>query len=94
MFFFKLFFLFLSDSALVQVEAGNRALKTVFSSKLAAKGKSLAGLLQPHTTGKLVFFFLLLCFLTAHVILLESLCISCGIVYKMKHHGPLLLTCI
>ncbi|KAM6915471.1 midasin [Xenentodon cancila] len=36
------------DSALVQVEAGNRALKAVFSSKLVTKGKSLAGLLQPH----------------------------------------------
>uniref|UniRef100_A0A3P8RPW4 Midasin n=1 Tax=Amphiprion percula TaxID=161767 RepID=A0A3P8RPW4_AMPPE len=35
-------------SALVQVEAGNRALKAVFGSKLAAKGKSLAELLQPH----------------------------------------------
>ncbi|XP_071334594.1 midasin isoform X2 [Trachinotus anak] len=38
------------DSALVQVEAGNRALKAVFGSKLAAKGKSLAELLQPHST--------------------------------------------
>ncbi|XP_039980712.1 midasin isoform X5 [Xiphias gladius] len=37
------------DSALVQVEAGNRALKAVFGSKLAAKGKSLAELLQPHS---------------------------------------------
>ncbi|XP_047429048.1 midasin isoform X2 [Mugil cephalus] len=36
------------DPALVQVEAGNRALKAVFSGKLAAKGKSLAELLQPH----------------------------------------------
>ncbi|XP_036943295.1 midasin isoform X1 [Acanthopagrus latus] len=36
------------DPALVQVEAGNRALKAVFGSKLAAKGKSLAELLQPH----------------------------------------------
>lgn len=41
-----------TDSALVQVEAGNRALKSVFGSKLAAKGKSLAELLQPHSTGK------------------------------------------
>ncbi|XP_023122208.2 midasin [Amphiprion ocellaris] len=39
---------FVPDSALVQVEAGNRALKAVFGSKLAAKGKSLAELLQPH----------------------------------------------
>lgn len=45
----------LSDPALVQVEAGNRALKAVFGSKLAAKGKSLAELLQPHSTGKLFF---------------------------------------
>ncbi|XP_054474709.1 midasin [Anoplopoma fimbria] len=37
------------DPALVQVEAGNRALKAVFGSKLAAKGKSLAELLQPHS---------------------------------------------
>lgn len=37
------------DSALVQVEAGNRALKAIFGSKLAAKGKSLAELLQPHS---------------------------------------------
>ncbi|XP_060907246.1 midasin [Labrus mixtus] len=36
------------DPALVQVEAGNRALKAVFGGKLAAKGKSLAELLQPH----------------------------------------------
>ncbi|KAF0023084.1 hypothetical protein F2P81_023714 [Scophthalmus maximus] len=41
---------FSEDSALVQVEAGNRALKAVFGSKLAAKGKSLAELLQPHST--------------------------------------------
>ncbi|XP_030578137.1 midasin [Archocentrus centrarchus] len=37
------------DAALVQVEAGNRALKAVFASKLATKGKSLAELLQPHS---------------------------------------------
>ncbi|CAK6975580.1 Hypothetical predicted protein [Scomber scombrus] len=37
------------DPALVQVEAGNRALKAVFGSKLATKGKSLAELLQPHS---------------------------------------------
>uniref|UniRef100_M4AJ01 Midasin n=1 Tax=Xiphophorus maculatus TaxID=8083 RepID=M4AJ01_XIPMA len=35
--------------ALVHVEAGNRALKAVFSSTLAAKGKTLAELLQPHS---------------------------------------------
>lgn len=35
------------------MEAGNRALKAVFASKLAAKGKSLAELLQPHSTGKI-----------------------------------------
>lgn len=46
-------FLTLADPALVQVEAGNRALKAVFGSKLAAKGKSLAELLQPHNIGKL-----------------------------------------
>lgn len=34
------------------MEAGNRALKAVFASKLAAKGKSLAELLQPHSTGR------------------------------------------
>ncbi|KAM3861280.1 midasin [Diretmus argenteus] len=38
------------DPALVQVEAGNRALKAVFSSKLAVRGKSLTELLQPHST--------------------------------------------
>ncbi|XP_034060418.1 LOW QUALITY PROTEIN: midasin [Gymnodraco acuticeps] len=38
------------DPALVQVEAGNRALKAVFGGKLAAKGKSLTQLLQPHST--------------------------------------------
>ncbi|XP_077950103.1 midasin isoform X1 [Gasterosteus aculeatus] len=37
------------DPALVQLEAGNRALKAVFGSKLAAKGKSLTELLQPHS---------------------------------------------
>lgn len=52
-------FLTLLDSALVQVEAGNRALKAVFSSKLAAKGKSLAELLQPHSIGKQQSTFLL-----------------------------------
>ncbi|XP_035534963.1 midasin [Morone saxatilis] len=40
---------YVPDPALVQVEAGNRALKAVFGSKLAAKGKSLAELLQPHS---------------------------------------------
>ncbi|KAM4522940.1 midasin [Odontesthes bonariensis] len=34
---------------LVQLEAGNQALKAVFSSKLASRGKSLTGLLQPHS---------------------------------------------
>ncbi len=48
-------FLTFPDPALVQVEAGNRALKAVFGSKLAAKGKSLAELLQPHSIGN---FFL------------------------------------
>ncbi|XP_034006274.1 midasin isoform X1 [Trematomus bernacchii] len=38
------------DPVLVQVEAGNRALKAVFGGKLAAKGKSLTQLLQPHST--------------------------------------------
>ncbi|XP_011610045.2 midasin isoform X2 [Takifugu rubripes] len=37
------------DLVLVQMEAGNRALNAVFASKLAAKGKSLAELLQPHS---------------------------------------------
>lgn len=36
------------DSALLQVEAGNSALKAVFGSKLCAKVKSLTELLQPH----------------------------------------------
>lgn len=46
------------------MEAGNRALNAVFASKLAAKGKSLAELLQPHSIGKpcdgvvfVLFFF-------------------------------------
>ncbi|XP_070405869.1 midasin isoform X3 [Nothobranchius furzeri] len=34
------------DAALVQLEAGNSALKAIFSSKLAAKAKSLMGCLQ------------------------------------------------
>lgn len=53
-------FLILPDPALVQVEAGNRALKAVFGSKLAAKGKSLAELLQPHSIGKLCACLVLL----------------------------------
>lgn len=36
----------------MQMEAGNRALNAVFASKLAAKGKSLVELLQPHSIGK------------------------------------------
>lgn len=47
-----MWFLTLPDPALVQLEAGNRALKAVFGSKLAAKGKSLTELLQPHSKGK------------------------------------------
>lgn len=39
--------------ALVQLEAGNRALKAMFSSKLTVKGKCLTELLQPHSTGRL-----------------------------------------
>ncbi|XP_057208356.1 midasin isoform X2 [Triplophysa rosa] len=38
------------DSALMQMEAGCTALKSVFSSKLIGKGKCLAELLQPHST--------------------------------------------
>ncbi|KAJ8008932.1 hypothetical protein DPEC_G00083550 [Dallia pectoralis] len=38
------------EVALVQLEAGNRALKAVFGSKLIVKGKCLAELLQPHST--------------------------------------------
>ncbi|XP_061756335.1 midasin isoform X2 [Nerophis ophidion] len=38
-----------NDAALVQVEAGSTALKAVFASELAAKGKSLSGHLQPHS---------------------------------------------
>lgn len=49
----SVWFLILPDPALVQVEAGNRALKAVFGGKLTAKGKSLAELLQPHSIGKL-----------------------------------------
>ncbi|XP_054617732.1 midasin isoform X2 [Dunckerocampus dactyliophorus] len=40
---------YLPDVVLVQVEAGSRALKAVFSTKLAARGKSLSALLQPHS---------------------------------------------
>ena len=53
-------FLTFPDSALVQAEAGNRALKAVFGSKLAAKGKSLAELLQPHSIGKLCVNYVVL----------------------------------
>ncbi|XP_030636974.1 midasin [Chanos chanos] len=38
------------DAALVQLEAGSKALKAVFSSKLSTKGRSLTELLQPHST--------------------------------------------
>ncbi|XP_067273008.1 midasin [Pseudorasbora parva] len=38
------------DAALMQLEAGCTALKAVFNSKLIGKGKSLAELLQPHST--------------------------------------------
>ncbi|XP_028858240.1 midasin [Denticeps clupeoides] len=38
------------DAALLQLEAGTRALKAVFSSKLTVKGKGLTELLQPHST--------------------------------------------
>ncbi|KAM9551495.1 midasin-like isoform 2-T2 [Salvelinus alpinus] len=38
------------EVALVQLEAGNRALKALFSSKLTVKGKCLTELLQPHST--------------------------------------------
>lgn len=43
--------LVLADVALMQLEAGCTALKAVFSSKLIGKGKCLAELLQPHSTG-------------------------------------------
>ncbi|KAJ8409756.1 hypothetical protein AAFF_G00218150 [Aldrovandia affinis] len=39
-----------SDAVLVHLEAGTRALKAVFSSKLSSKGKHLTELLQPHST--------------------------------------------
>nr|XP_057921265.1 midasin [Doryrhamphus excisus] len=39
---------YLPDVVLVQVEAGSRALKAAFTSNLAAQGKSLSALLQPH----------------------------------------------
>ncbi|XP_038145137.1 midasin isoform X1 [Cyprinodon tularosa] len=42
-------FKYLPEPALVQVEAGNRSLKAVFSSSLAVKGRTLAELLQPHS---------------------------------------------
>ncbi|XP_064196020.1 midasin isoform X1 [Anguilla rostrata] len=38
------------DAVLVHLEAGTRALKAVFSSKLSVKGKNLTELLQPHST--------------------------------------------
>ncbi|XP_072559009.1 midasin isoform X3 [Paramormyrops kingsleyae] len=38
------------DTALVRLEAGTRALKAVFCSKLTEKGKNLTELLQPHST--------------------------------------------
>ncbi|XP_018599206.2 midasin isoform X2 [Scleropages formosus] len=38
------------EEALVHLEAGTRALKAVFCSKLAVKGKNLTELLQPHST--------------------------------------------
>ncbi|KAL4649045.1 midasin isoform X1 [Arapaima gigas] len=38
------------EEALVRLEAGTQALKAVFSSKLAIKGKNLTELLQPHST--------------------------------------------
>ncbi|XP_065113160.1 midasin [Paramisgurnus dabryanus] len=38
------------DAALMQLEAGSTALKSVFNSKLIGKGKCLAELLQPHST--------------------------------------------
>ncbi|XP_057678283.1 midasin isoform X2 [Corythoichthys intestinalis] len=40
-------YIYAPDLALVRLEAGNGALKAVFSSPLAAQGKSLAELLQP-----------------------------------------------
>ncbi|KAM4713456.1 midasin isoform 2-T2 [Anableps anableps] len=40
---------YLPDPVLVQIEAGNRALKAVFNSNLAVRGKTLAELLQPHS---------------------------------------------
>uniref|UniRef100_A0A3B3CZB6 Midasin n=1 Tax=Oryzias melastigma TaxID=30732 RepID=A0A3B3CZB6_ORYME len=39
-----------SPPVLVQMEAGNKALKAAFKSKLGTKGKSLAEFLQPHDT--------------------------------------------
>ncbi|KAI1897419.1 hypothetical protein AGOR_G00083100 [Albula goreensis] len=38
------------DMVLIHLEAGTRALKAVFSSKLSVKGKNLTELLQPHST--------------------------------------------
>ncbi|XP_035384712.1 midasin isoform X1 [Electrophorus electricus] len=38
------------DTALMQLEAGSRALKAVFNSKLISKGKYLTEHLQPHST--------------------------------------------
>ncbi|XP_053499982.1 midasin [Ictalurus furcatus] len=38
------------EAALIQMEAGNQALKAVFNSKLVGKGKYLTEHLQPHST--------------------------------------------
>lgn len=40
-----------AEAALIQLEAGNQALKAVFNSKLVGKGKYLTEHLQPHSTG-------------------------------------------
>ncbi|KAG9282412.1 midasin isoform X2 [Astyanax mexicanus] len=41
---------FVPEAALMQLEAGSRALKAVFNSKLIGKGKYLTEHLQPHST--------------------------------------------
>jgi len=50
--------LVLADAALMQLDAGCTALKAVFNSKLIGKGKCLAELLQPHSTGTYTLLYI------------------------------------
>lgn len=47
----RVFAIVFAEAALIQMEAGNQALKAVFNSKLVGKGKYLTEHLQPHSTG-------------------------------------------